>query len=44
LGQRIGLDHTPTIFIVSAKPNVKPVEVPSDMQQFYLMIDSVLKQ
>jgi len=44
LGQRIGLDHTPTIFIVSAKPNVKPVEVPSDMQQFYLMIDSILKQ
>ena len=44
LGQRIGLDHTPTIFIVSAKPNVKPVEVPTDMQQFYLMIDSVLKQ
>ena len=44
LGARIGLDHTPTIYIVSAKPNVKPVEVPSDMQQFYLLIDSVLKQ
>ena len=44
LGQRIGLDHTPTIYIVSAKPGVKPVEVPSDMNQLYAMIDSALKQ
>jgi len=44
LGQRIGLDHTPTIYIVSAKPGVKPVEVPSDLNQLYAMIDSALKQ
>ena len=43
LGQRIGLDHTPTIFVISANPNVKPAEVPADMQQFYLMIDAALK-
>ena len=44
LGQRIGLDHTPTIYIVSAKPGVKPVEVPSDLNQLYAVIDSTLKQ
>ena len=44
LGVRIGLDHTPTIYIVSAKPGVKPVEVPADMNQLYAMIDSALKQ
>ncbi len=44
LGVRIGLDHTPTIYIVSAKPGVKPMEVPSDLNQLYAMIDSALKQ
>jgi protein-disulfide isomerase len=44
LGQRIGLDHTPTIYIVSAKPGVKPVEVPTDLNQLYALIDSTLKQ
>lgn len=44
LGQQIHLDHTPTIYIVSAKPGVKPVEVPSDMNQLYSLIDSALKQ
>ena len=44
LGVKIGLDHTPTIYIVSGKPGVKPVEVPSDMNQLYAMIDSALKQ
>ncbi len=44
LGQRIGLDHTPTIYIVSAKPGVKPVEVPTDLNQLYALIDSILKQ
>ena len=43
LGQRIGLDRTPTIFVISANPSVKPAEVPADMQQFYLMIDAALK-
>ena len=44
LGQKIGLDHTPTIYIVSSKPGVKPVEVSSDLNNLYAMIDSALKQ
>ncbi len=44
LGTQIHLDHTPTIYIVSAKPGVKPVEVPSDLNQLYALIDSTLKQ
>lgn len=44
LGTQIHLDHTPTIYIVSAKPSVKPVEVTGDLSQLYMLIDSVLKQ
>ena len=44
LGEKIGLNHTPTIYIVSSKPGVKPVEVPSDLNNLYAMIDSALKQ
>jgi protein-disulfide isomerase len=44
LGQQIHLDHTPTIYIVSAKPGVQPVEVPSDLNQLYSLIDSTMKQ
>jgi protein-disulfide isomerase len=44
LGVRLGLEHTPTIYIVSAKPNVKPVEVPTDLNQLYALIDATLKQ
>lgn len=44
LGMKIGLDHTPTIYIVSSKAGVNPVEVPSDLKNLYAMIDSALKQ
>jgi protein-disulfide isomerase len=44
LGQRIGLDHTPTIYIVSAKPGIKPVEVQSNLSNLYELIDTSLKQ
>jgi len=44
LGEQIHLDHTPTIYIVSANPSIKPAEVPSDMNQLYSLIDSALKQ
>jgi protein-disulfide isomerase len=44
LGQRIGLDHTPTIYIVSAKPGMKPVEVQSNLSNLYELIDTTLKQ
>jgi protein-disulfide isomerase len=44
LGQRIGLDHTPTIYVVSAKPGMKPVEVQSNLSNLYELIDTTLKQ
>lgn len=44
LGQRIGLDHTPTIYVVSAKPGAKPVEVESNLSNLYALIDTTLKQ
>jgi protein-disulfide isomerase len=44
LGQRIGLDHTPTIYIVSAKPGMKPIEVQSNLSNLYELIDTTLKQ
>lgn len=44
LGQRIGLDHTPTIYIVSAKPGIKPIEVQSNLSNLYELIDTTLKQ
>jgi protein-disulfide isomerase len=44
LGTQIHLDHTPTIYVVSAKPGVKPAEVPSDLNQLYALIDAALKQ
>jgi protein-disulfide isomerase len=44
LGTQIHLDHTPTIYVVSAKPSVKPAEVPSDLNQLYALIDVALKQ
>jgi len=44
LGQRIGLDHTPTIYIVSAKPGMKPIEVQSNLSNLYESIDTTLKQ
>jgi hypothetical protein len=44
LGQRIGLDHTPTIYIVSAKAGIKPIEVQSNLSNLYELIDTTLKQ
>ena len=44
LGQQIHLDHTPTIYVVSAKPGFKPAEVPADLNTLYSLIDSAMKQ
>src|SRR5882724_11069036 len=44
LGQQIHLDHTPTIYVVSAKPGFKPAEVPADLNSLYSLIDSAMKQ
>src|SRR5258706_3157637 len=44
LGQKIGLDHTPTIYILKAKTGIKPVEVPSNLNNLYELIDTKLKQ
>jgi protein-disulfide isomerase len=39
LGQRIGINHTPTIYVVSNKPN-KPFAEVTDVSQLYQMIDA----
>lgn len=44
LGQKIGLDHTPTIYVVSARPGATPVEVQSNLSNLYELIDANLKQ
>ena len=39
LGTRIGINHTPTIYVVSGKPS-KPYAEVTDVNQLYLMIDA----
>ena len=39
LGQRIGVNHTPTIYVVSNKPS-KPYTEVTDVNQLYQMIDA----
>ncbi len=43
LGQRVGLDHTPTIYIVSDTTKGKPVIEVSDRTQLYTLIDQAIK-
>jgi protein-disulfide isomerase len=45
LGKTIGINHTPTIYVVSDKKTAKPyVEVTDPNNQLYALIDSVKKQ
>jgi protein-disulfide isomerase len=45
LGKAIGIQHTPTIYVVTDKKNAKPVtEVTDPNNQLYALIDSVKKQ
>ncbi|HZQ24514.1 MAG TPA: thioredoxin domain-containing protein [Terriglobales bacterium] len=41
LGQRIGLEHTPTIYVVSNKKQGKPFVEVVDRSQLYSLIDSM---
>jgi protein-disulfide isomerase len=44
LGERIPLDHTPTIYIVTEYPGGTPVTEVKDMNQLYQMLDEITKQ
>jgi protein-disulfide isomerase len=44
LGQRVGLDHTPTIYIVSDSAHGRPVIEVTDRTQLYTMIDQAIKE
>ena len=44
LGQNLGLNHTPTIYVVSNKRTGKPFVEVVDRSQLYALIDSMLKE
>jgi protein-disulfide isomerase len=44
LGQRVGLDHTPTIYVVSDTTRGKPFVEVVDRTQLYQLIDQVIKE
>src|SRR5579863_4520894 len=41
LGNRVGINHTPTIYVVSSKPGGKPVLEVSDKTQLFQSIDAM---
>lgn len=41
LGQRVGIQHTPTIYIVSSKPGGRPFLEVADRSQLYQTIDAM---
>lgn len=41
LGQRVGIEHTPTIYVVSAKAQGKPFVEVVDRSQLYQLIDAM---
>lgn len=44
LGQRVGLDHTPTIYVVSDTTRGKPFVEVVDRTQLYSLIDQAIKE
>lgn len=44
MGQRVGLDHTPTIYVVSDTTRGKPFVEVVDRTQLYQLIDQVIKE
>ena len=44
IGQKIGLEHTPTIYVVSNKSQGKPFVEVVDRSQLFAMIDSIKKE
>jgi thioredoxin-like negative regulator of GroEL len=43
MGQRVGIDHTPTIYVVSDTVRGKPFVEVADRSQLYQLIDQVIK-
>ncbi len=41
LGNRVGINHTPTIYVVSSKPGGKPLMEVTDRSQLYQTIDAM---
>jgi len=44
LGNRIGIHQTPTLYVVSSKPQGKPYVEVTDRTQLYQIIDAMKKQ
>lgn len=44
LGNRVGIHQTPTIYVVSSKPQGKPYVEVTDMSQLFQLIDAVKQQ
>lgn len=44
MGNRIPLDHTPTIYVVTDMPNASPYTEVKDLNQLYQILDEVTKQ
>ena len=44
IGQRVGIDHTPTIYVVSDTVRGKPFVEVADRSQLYQLIDQVMKE
>ncbi len=44
IGQRVGIDHTPTIYVVSDTTRGKPFVEVVDRTQLYQLIDQVIKE
>ena len=44
IGERIPLDHTPTVYIVNDSGHGAPVTEVTDLTQLYQMLDSVTKE
>jgi protein-disulfide isomerase len=44
LGQRMNLDHTPTIYLVSSKPQGTPLVEVKDKSQLFEMIDALKRE
>jgi protein-disulfide isomerase len=44
IGQRVGIDHTPTIYVVSDTVRGKPFVEVADRTQLYQLIDQVIKE
>src|SRR5713101_1614710 len=44
LGKRVGIAHTPTIYVVSSKPQGKPYVEVKDNSQLFQLIDAMMRE